>query len=312
MKRALIIFCLFVMTTSALWAQEIVTGKVVDGKNEPFPGVRVEVVDRSEYVITDIDGNFRIELPEPAKNLRFSYVGYKPIEKRITPYMTVKLGSGWSGKASGYRGFFDFVGGFGTGGEINIYGSDDTQVTEIGRSSIAFGWFMTHGYQINHRFFAGLGFGLNWIMLYKNEREWGEDYSGHSFCGGTIPLYADFRWDYDILAKTAPFVDLKLGYQFIVGANDDDYHYYYGDNLYVDNKNTKGIFLMPTIGMRTSIGSKRGINIGLSYNIFVKRRFNVSQTTEICLPGEEVITDVVEKSISATGGIVMLNFGFDF
>lgn len=36
-------FCLAAVVPS--FAQEIVSGTVVDGKNEPMPGVRVEIVD---------------------------------------------------------------------------------------------------------------------------------------------------------------------------------------------------------------------------------------------------------------------------
>ena len=43
MKRVAILLLLCAVWAVGLMAQEIVTGTVVDGKNEPVPGVRVEI-----------------------------------------------------------------------------------------------------------------------------------------------------------------------------------------------------------------------------------------------------------------------------
>lgn len=309
MKRGLIVLSFLMLILTGLKAQVVVTGKVVDGKDIPMPGVRVEIVGRSETAMTDIDGSFRIELPEPAKKVRFHYVGFKPLERKITPDMYVKLGHGWAGKNSGYRGFFDIMGGFGTGGAMNVTDGMNS-VNNIGRSSIAFGWTMTHGYQINHKFYAGLGFGANCVMLYSEEVEYYTDAS-HKFYGMALPVFADFRWDYDITAKTSPFVDLKLGYQYVASIDDDDYYDWY-NNFSVTPESTGGVFIMPTIGLRAAIGSKRAINIGLSYNISLKRRFMVESYYDRNLPNGESINGGDSFSISSTGGVAMFTFGFDF
>lgn len=312
MKRVLIVLGFLMLTVSGLKAQEVVTGKVIDGKNLPMPGVRVEIVGRSETAMTDIDGIFKIELPEPAKKVRFHYVGYKPLERKITPDMVVKLGHGWAGKNSGYRGFFDIMGGFGTGGVLNVT-DGEYAMKNVGRSSIAFGWTMTHGYQINHNFFAGLGFGANCVMLYSEDYEGYYTNASHKFYGLALPVYADFRWDYDLTAKTAPFVDLKLGYQYVVAIDDDDYYdWYYNNHFSVRPESIGGLFIMPAIGLRTAIGSKRAINIGLSYNISLKRKFSTESHYYHTLPNGEIINGGDTRSFSSTGGVSMFTIGFDF
>ena len=316
MKRALIVVCFCILWLSDVMAQEIVTGTVVDSKNEPVPGVRVEIVGRTETTTTDIDGKFRIELPSPAKKIRFSYLGFKPIEKSIKPEMFVKLGHGWGGKTSGYRGFFEFTGGVGFGGKVNVY-AGDCSVTDIG-NPIVFGWNMTHGYQINRNLFAGLGFGVNAAMLYGTENDgyYHENYSEHKFYTFNIPIYADVRWDFGLEKKTAPFVDLKLGYMLSFAFDtDDDMFYSSGNNssLYVYDKNTGGFLLMPTIGMRTTIRNKVGFNIGLSYNLMFRKKMNARfESYETDFNGNYKSYEEVMDLGNSTGGVLMLNFGFDF
>ena len=54
-----------------------VTGKVIDSTGEPLIGVNVGIVGQTGGTITDMDGNYSINLSENAKQLKFSYVGYK-------------------------------------------------------------------------------------------------------------------------------------------------------------------------------------------------------------------------------------------
>lgn len=57
-------------------AQKKVKGKVVDATGEPLIGVNVSVVSQAGGTITDIDGNYSMDVPADAK-LKFSYIGYK-------------------------------------------------------------------------------------------------------------------------------------------------------------------------------------------------------------------------------------------
>ena len=64
-----------------------VTGTVKDTNGEPIIGANVMVVGTATGVITDIDGNFMLEVPVGGK-LQFSFIGYKeqvvPIKKGIS------------------------------------------------------------------------------------------------------------------------------------------------------------------------------------------------------------------------------------
>lgn len=57
-------------------AQKRVKGQVVDATGEPLIGVNVSLVGQAGGTITDIDGNYSINVPAGAQ-LKFSYIGYK-------------------------------------------------------------------------------------------------------------------------------------------------------------------------------------------------------------------------------------------
>lgn len=70
-------FMLLWMITSTLFAQNItVRGKVSDEKGEQLPGVTITVVGSTKGVISDIDGNFSIDVSVKDK-LLFSFVGFE-------------------------------------------------------------------------------------------------------------------------------------------------------------------------------------------------------------------------------------------
>jgi TonB-linked SusC/RagA family outer membrane protein len=65
------------LPSSAPRQQQTVTGTVIDaGTNEPLAGVNILIEGTSQGVITDMDGNFSIDVPGPSSVLLFSYVGY--------------------------------------------------------------------------------------------------------------------------------------------------------------------------------------------------------------------------------------------
>ena len=59
-----------------------VTGKVVDEFGDPLIGVSVMDLAAKTGVMTDLDGNFAIDVPSSA-TLHFSYVSYKPVDVRV-------------------------------------------------------------------------------------------------------------------------------------------------------------------------------------------------------------------------------------
>lgn len=74
------------MLTTALWgaAQSPVkvTGTVTDTSGEGLIGVSVTVKGESHGAVTDVDGNYQIQVPV-GSTLLFSYVGYEPAERPV-------------------------------------------------------------------------------------------------------------------------------------------------------------------------------------------------------------------------------------
>ena len=79
--------CLLCLTsTAAALAQQTikVTGKVIDSTNEGVPGVNVQVKGGALGTITDVNGNYKIDVPNSKSVLVFSFIGYE------TKVVTVK------------------------------------------------------------------------------------------------------------------------------------------------------------------------------------------------------------------------------
>jgi TonB-linked SusC/RagA family outer membrane protein len=77
MKRGILIFLMIFTCLPVLWAQDRqVSGKVTSSEDgSPLPGVNVLIMGTTEGVITDMDGNYRISVPEGA-TLGYSYIGF--------------------------------------------------------------------------------------------------------------------------------------------------------------------------------------------------------------------------------------------
>ena len=58
----------------------VVTGMVSDYLGDPLPGVNIRVKGVNAGTITDIDGNFKMEVPYANATLVFSFVGFQPQE----------------------------------------------------------------------------------------------------------------------------------------------------------------------------------------------------------------------------------------
>ncbi len=64
------------------WEKSI-SGKVTDEENEPLPGVNVLVKNTTIGTVTNVDGNYRLSVPDDAQTLVFSSVGYTSEEIAI-------------------------------------------------------------------------------------------------------------------------------------------------------------------------------------------------------------------------------------
>jgi TonB-linked SusC/RagA family outer membrane protein len=85
MKQLFKLSCFVLLSLFAVtaYAQRTVSGKVSSGEdNSPLPGVSVVVKGTSTGTTTDVDGNYRINVPENA-TLVFSYVGFLKQEAEV-------------------------------------------------------------------------------------------------------------------------------------------------------------------------------------------------------------------------------------
>lgn len=86
MREKLLLVCaLFLVFSIGAWAQSrTITGKVVDEKNQPMPGVTVVVKsDPAVGTITDGDGGFTLKVGEKVRYLVFSFIGYSTVEASV-------------------------------------------------------------------------------------------------------------------------------------------------------------------------------------------------------------------------------------
>ncbi len=78
---------LMVVTT---WAQQSITGTVVDEGGEPLPGVAIVVQGAANGTVTNVDGNFTLTAPADGI-LEFSFVGMKSISEPVNGRSTINV-----------------------------------------------------------------------------------------------------------------------------------------------------------------------------------------------------------------------------
>lgn len=72
-------------------AGRVITGKVTDEHGEPVIGASVVVEGTNQGTVSDMEGNFKIELPKGKEALTISYTGYDAKEVRLGASDTVNL-----------------------------------------------------------------------------------------------------------------------------------------------------------------------------------------------------------------------------
>ena len=81
--KSLLFVSALVMNSAAVQAQGImVKGKVVDQHNEPVIGATVGVDKGKAKTVTDIDGNYTLQVPANAK-IVVNYIGMKPVTQNV-------------------------------------------------------------------------------------------------------------------------------------------------------------------------------------------------------------------------------------
>ena len=64
MKIRLILLTYFFLSQTLAFAQTFLSGKVLDEKNQPLPGVNVSIKGSFDGTSSDTDGNYRFETAE--------------------------------------------------------------------------------------------------------------------------------------------------------------------------------------------------------------------------------------------------------
>lgn len=93
MRKVLLLTGLCIALITSAFAQKSITGVVKDASNgSSLPGVNVSVKEKSGAgTVTDIDGKFSLKLPEGAKTLVFSFIGYTPQSVALTGKTSIEV-----------------------------------------------------------------------------------------------------------------------------------------------------------------------------------------------------------------------------
>lgn len=80
MKKLSLVLGLWLFAIGSILAQQTVTGNVTDQSGEPLLGASVLVKGTSSGTVTDLDGNFSIQVPQGSNTLVVSYTGFNTQE----------------------------------------------------------------------------------------------------------------------------------------------------------------------------------------------------------------------------------------
>lgn len=88
--KILLLLCIFSLTALQAVAQQRVTGQVMDERGEPIIGASIREKGTSNGSITDLDGNFSLQVAEGSQ-LEITYVGFESQTLKATSNMKIVL-----------------------------------------------------------------------------------------------------------------------------------------------------------------------------------------------------------------------------
>ncbi|MGI4835253.1 MAG: carboxypeptidase-like regulatory domain-containing protein [Janthinobacterium lividum] len=83
-NRYLLLSLLLSGSTTIGRAQHVIQGTVRDKRNELLPGVTILLKGTQNGASTDMQGKYQLKIPHDTATLRFNYVGFISLEKKIT------------------------------------------------------------------------------------------------------------------------------------------------------------------------------------------------------------------------------------
>ncbi|MEP2026911.1 MAG: TonB-dependent receptor [Reichenbachiella sp.] len=90
-KLKLLLIVILLGYTSTSWAQSKVSGVVTDDENVPLPGASILIKGTAVGVVTDIDGNYSLNVPGQNSVLVFSFVGFNSEEVTVGTQSVINL-----------------------------------------------------------------------------------------------------------------------------------------------------------------------------------------------------------------------------
>jgi len=84
MRRLSLVFVLGCFASVSLLAQQTISGKVTDASDVPLIGASILVKGTTSGTVTDVDGNFILEVPITGESLIVSYTGFATLEYPVS------------------------------------------------------------------------------------------------------------------------------------------------------------------------------------------------------------------------------------
>ncbi|MCD8167602.1 MAG: SusC/RagA family TonB-linked outer membrane protein [Bacteroides sp.] len=92
LRKSVVVLLLSLLCLISFAQSRTVSGVVSDNRGDPVIGANIKVVGQATLgTITDLDGRFTLSLPETAKQLEISFIGYRSETVNVVPGQTVNV-----------------------------------------------------------------------------------------------------------------------------------------------------------------------------------------------------------------------------
>ena len=85
-----LLFAALILYSNAAYAQTMISGKVVDESGIPLPGVNILEMNTSNGTVSDVDGNYSLDVQDKA-TVVFSFIGYIKLEVPVNGRTTINI-----------------------------------------------------------------------------------------------------------------------------------------------------------------------------------------------------------------------------